>query len=159
MKWLNHIILTAFLTQIQLFSMLRLVLQHHHPRYIARNVVLYCLLVKANNAKFSCQLLLLFCGRFETSGVQASCRAPNLIYQTHWPSHGCSGACGVCSPRWRCVSVVIQRKAWTSLSKKSSKKTFLNQARWPRRPLLVIGTVVTTKFFKIEDPCPNSDMS
>ena len=42
--------------------------------YIARNVVFYCLLVKANNAFFSCQLLLLFCGRFERSGVQASCR-------------------------------------------------------------------------------------
>ena len=28
--------------------------------YIARNVVFYCLLVKANNAKNSCQLLLCF---------------------------------------------------------------------------------------------------
>ena len=43
---------------------------------IARNAVFYCLLVKANNAKSSCQLLHLFCGRFERSGVQASCRAP-----------------------------------------------------------------------------------
>ena len=32
--------------------------------------------------KNSCQRLLLFCGRFERSGVQASCRAPNTIYQT-----------------------------------------------------------------------------
>ena len=39
-------------------------------------------LVKANNANFSCQLLLLFCGRFERSGVQASCRAPNSMNQT-----------------------------------------------------------------------------
>ena len=49
--------------------------------YIARNVF-YCLLVKANNTKCSCQLLLLFRGRFERSGVQASCRAPNSIYKT-----------------------------------------------------------------------------
>ena len=28
--------------------------------YIARNVVFYCLVVKANNAKFSCQLVLFF---------------------------------------------------------------------------------------------------
>ena len=52
-------------------------------QYIARNVVFYCLLVKENNANFSRQLLLLFCGRFERSRVQASCRAPNSIYQTH----------------------------------------------------------------------------
>ena len=45
--------------------------------HIARNVVFSCLLVKTNNAKNSCQLLLLFCGRFEMSGVQAGCRAPN----------------------------------------------------------------------------------
>ena len=63
--------------------------------YIARNVVFYCVLVKSNNAIFSCQLLLLFCGRFERSGVQASCRAPNSIYQTRGPSHGCSGAGGL----------------------------------------------------------------
>ena len=46
--------------------------------YIARNVVFDCLLVKENNAKFSCQLFVLFCGRFERSGVQGSCRAPNI---------------------------------------------------------------------------------
>ena len=79
---------------------------------------------KANNAKFSCQLLLLFCARFERSGVQASCRAPNLIYQRLWPSHRCNGAGCVFSSRWRCVSVVTQRKVWTSRSKKSSKISF-----------------------------------
>ena len=51
---------------------------------LTRNVVFYCLLVKANNARFSRQLLFLFCGHFERSGVQAtnSCSAPNSIYQT-----------------------------------------------------------------------------
>ena len=52
----------------------------YHTIDIARNVVFYCLLVKANNAIFYCHLLLLFCGRFERSGVQASCRAPNSVY-------------------------------------------------------------------------------
>ena len=79
---------------------------------------------KANNAKFSCQLLLLFCARFERSGVQASCRAPNSVYQTRWPSPRCSGAGGVFSSRWRCVSVVTQRKVWTPLSKYISKYRF-----------------------------------
>ena len=51
--------------------------------YLARNAVFFCLLAKANNAKFSCQLLLSFCGHFARSGMQASCRAPNSIYQTH----------------------------------------------------------------------------
>ena len=113
--------------------------------YIARNAVFYCLLVKANNAKFSCQLLLLFCGRFERSGVQASCRVPNSIYQTHWPSHRCSGAGGAFISRRRCVSVVTQRDMWTPLSKKTSKMSFLNRARWSRRPLLVICTVVNNE--------------
>ena len=56
----------------------------HHTTHITRNVVFYCLLVKANNARFSRQLLFLFCGHFERSGVQAtnSCSAPNSIYQT-----------------------------------------------------------------------------
>ena len=102
--------------------------------YIARNAVFYCLLVKANNAKFSCQLLLLFCGRFERSGVQASCRVPNSIYRTRWPSSRCSGAGGVFSSRWCCVSGVTQRKVWTPLSKKTSKISFLNQACSSRRP-------------------------
>ena len=56
------------------------ILRIYYHIYVARNVVFYCLL--ANNAKFSCQHLLSFCGRFERSGVQASCRAPNSIYQT-----------------------------------------------------------------------------
>ena len=111
--------------------------------------------MKENNAIFSCQLLLLSCGRFERSGVQASCRAPNSIYQTRWPSHRCSGAVGVFRSRWRCVSVVTQRKVWTPLSKRSSKISFLKQAGWSRRPLLVICTVVNNDFFfLIEDPCP-----
>ena len=115
--------------------------------YIARNAVFYCLLVKANNAFFSCQLILLFCGRFERSGVQASCRAPHSIYQTRWPSHRCSRAGGVFSSRGRCVSVVTQRKVWTQLSKKSSKISFLNRARWSRRPFLVISTVENNEIF------------
>ena len=121
--------------------------------YRDRNVVFYCLFVKANNATSSCQLLLWFCGRFERSGVQASCRAPNSIYQTRRPSHRCSGAGGVFSSWWRCVSVVTQRKVWTSLSKKSSKTSFFNQARWSRRPFLVISTVINNDFFP-KDPCP-----
>ena len=50
--------------------------------YMARNVFLDFLLVKANNTIISCQLLFLFRGRFERSDVRASCRAPNWIYQT-----------------------------------------------------------------------------
>jgi len=38
--------------------------------------------IDQNDAKESRQRFLLFCGRFERSGVQASCRAPNSIYQT-----------------------------------------------------------------------------
>ena len=87
------------------------------------------------------------CGRFERPGVHASCRAPNSIYQTHWPSHRCSGAGGVFNSRWRCVSVVTQRSVWTPLSKKSSNISLVNQARWSRRPLLVISTVVNNDFF------------
>ena len=44
-------------------------------------------------------------------------------------------------------SVVTQRKVWTPLSRKSSKMSFLNQARWSRRPLLVISAVVKNDFF------------
>ena len=85
-------------------ALLRLLKHSITSYYIARSVVFYCLLVKANNTKFPCQLLLLFCGRFERSRVQASCRAPNLMYQTCWPSHRCSGTGGVFSSRWRCDS-------------------------------------------------------
>ena len=114
---------------------------------VARNVVFHWILMRANNAISSCQLLLLFCGRFERSGVQASCRAPNSIHQTSWPSRRCSGAGGVFSSRWRCVSVVTQRKVSTPLSKKSCKLSFLNQARWSRRLLLVISTAVNNENF------------
>ena len=103
--------------------------------------------MKANNAKNSCQLLRLFCGRFERPAVQASCKAPNSMYQTRWPSHRCSGAGDVFSSRWRCASVVTLRKVWTPLPNKSSKISFLSQASWSRRPFLVIGTVVNNDFF------------
>ena len=106
---------------------------YHTEYYIARNVVIYCSLLKANNAFFSCQRLFLICGRFERSG-QASCRAPNSTYQTRWLSRICSGAGGVISSRWRRVSVVTQHKMWIPLSKTSSKISFLNQARWSRCP-------------------------
>ena len=119
----------------------------HHTLYIARNVFFDFLLVKANNTKTSCQLLFLFCGRFERSDVQASCRAPNSIYQTPSPSHRCSGSGGVFRSRRRGVSVVTQRKVWALFSKKCSKISFLNQARWSRRPLLVISTVVNNENF------------
>ena len=92
--------------------------------YIARDIVYYWLLVKAESAKNSCQFLVLFCGPFERSGVHASCRAPNSTYQRHGPSHRCCGAGGVFSSRWRCVSAVTQRKVWTPLSKTSSKISF-----------------------------------
>ena len=122
---------------------------HTIHTHVASNVVFYSLLVKTHNAKKSCQILLLFCGRFERSGVQASCRAPNSIYQTRWPSHGCSGAGGVFSSRWRCVSVATQRKVWTplSLSKKNFQNIVFKQARWSRRPLLVISTCVNNETF------------
>ena len=48
---------------------------------------------------------------------------------------------------WRGVSVVSQRKVCTPLFKKSSKISFKNQARWSRRPLLVISTVVNNEDF------------
>ena len=35
---------------------------------VARNAFFYCLLVKSSNAKISCQLLLLFCGRCNALG-------------------------------------------------------------------------------------------
>ena len=110
---LNH----PFLT----WHVLRLIILDIH---IVRNVVFYCSLVKANNAIFCCQLLLLFRGRFERSGVQASCRTPNSMYQTRWPSHRCSGAGGVLNSWWRCVSVVTQRKEWTPLPKNLPKYRF-----------------------------------
>ena len=117
----------------------------YHAIYIARDVVFYWLIVKTNSPNFSCQLLLLFCGRFERSGVRASCTAPNSIYQKRSPSYRCSGAGGVFSSRWRCLSVVTQRKVWAPLSNKSSKIYFLNQVRWSRRPFLVISTVVNNE--------------
>ena len=86
------------------------------------------LLAKANNAKFSCQFYILFCGRFERSGVQTSCRAPNYIVQSTYTKRvylPTDVAVQVESLLivlgWRCVSMETQRKVWTPLSKKSSK--------------------------------------
>ena len=114
---------------------------------MARNVVFYCLLVKANNVKLYCQLLLLFAVALKCLVCKLAVEHQNSIYQTRWPSHRCSGAGGVFGSRWCCVSVVTQRKVWTPLSKKSSKVSFLNQARWSGRPLLVISTVVNNESF------------
>ena len=94
---------------------------HRKPEYIilytARNVVIYRFLVKANKSKLCSHFSLLLCGRFERSGVPASFRAPNIIYQSRRPSHRCGGAGGVFRFRWRCVSEATQRKVWTPLSK------------------------------------------
>ena len=124
-----------------------------HKRWISYYILTYecrpsLLISESKQRKNSCQLLLLFCGRFERSGVQAGCRVPRSVYQTRWPSYRFSGAGGVFISRWRCVPVVTRRKVWTPISNKSSKISFFNQTRWSRRPLLVISTVVNNGKFQ-----------
>ena len=104
-------------------------------------VVCWCHIsaVSRNNIPSSYQLRML--PMYYWSSLQASCRAPNSISQTRWPSNIWSGAGGVLCSRWRCVSVVTQRKGWPH-KRKTSQISFFNQARWSRRPLLVITITV-----------------
>ena len=56
-----------------------------------------------------------------------------------------SGAGGVFSSQWRCVSVLTQRRVWTPLSKKKKTLKISKPGPLVLVPLLVISTVVNNE--------------